>query len=126
MFYAISNYGNENVTEWAPAFAQTWRTTLDVQYGEQKGNTFFGVQSNFLRNQEKSMFAGPGGFNDPDMLLLGAVSDMTREEERTYLALWAFAKAPLILSGDIQFIGNVNDTDSIANMLLNSTMIQIN
>jgi len=51
MFYAISNYGNENVTEWAPAFAQSWRTSLDVQYGEQKGNTWFGVQSNFLRNQ---------------------------------------------------------------------------
>ena len=34
MFYAISNYGNEGVTEWAPAFAQSWRTTLDVQHGE--------------------------------------------------------------------------------------------
>jgi alpha-galactosidase len=43
MFYAISNYGNENVTEWAPQFAQSWRTTLDVQWGEQKGNSFFGV-----------------------------------------------------------------------------------
>ena len=41
MFYAICNWGNENVTEWAPAIAQSWRTTVDVQVGEQKGNSFY-------------------------------------------------------------------------------------
>jgi len=79
MYYAISNYGNENVTEWAPSFAQSWRTSLDVQWGEHT-NSFYNVQSNFIRNQVKREVAGPGGFNDPDMLLIGAVDDMTKEE----------------------------------------------
>lgn len=51
---------------------------------------------------------------------------MTKTEEKTYLALWAFAKAPMILSGDIQFIGNVNETDSIAKMLNTSMVMQVN
>jgi len=32
-FYAICNWGNENVTSWAPGMAQSWRTTIDIQFG---------------------------------------------------------------------------------------------
>jgi len=34
MFYAICNWGNANVAEWAPLIAQSWRTTPDILIGE--------------------------------------------------------------------------------------------
>jgi alpha-galactosidase len=33
MFYAICNWGNDGVTEWAPEIANSWRTTVDIQIG---------------------------------------------------------------------------------------------
>ena len=80
MFYAICNWGNEQVYQWAPFIAQSWRTTPDIQIGEQKGNSFFMMQSNFLQNQKSWSKAGPGGWNDPDMLLHGVVTDMTPDQ----------------------------------------------
>lgn len=50
MFYAICNWGNANVSQWAPSIAQSWRTTPDILIGETKGNSFFQMQANFLRN----------------------------------------------------------------------------
>lgn len=125
MFYAICNWGNENVTQWAPAMAQSWRTTVDVSYGEQT-NSFYQIQANFINNQKVRASAGPGGWNDPDMLLMGYAADMTEEQMKTQFALWAFAKAPLILSADIAKLGNVTDTGSIASMLNNPALIAVN
>jgi len=79
MFYSISNWGNENVTQWAPGIAQSWQTSVDVHFGEQKGNTFYQIQANFLRNQMVRKAAGPGGWNDPDMLMIGSVYGITNE-----------------------------------------------
>ena len=31
MFYSICNWGNEQVTSWAGHFAQSWRTTQDIE-----------------------------------------------------------------------------------------------
>ena len=31
IFYAVCNWGNERVTEWAPSFANSWRTTQDIE-----------------------------------------------------------------------------------------------
>ncbi len=44
--------------------------------------------------------AGPGHWNDPDMLQIGN-GVLTPDEEKTHFALWAFAKAPLIIGCDI-------------------------
>ena len=47
--------------------------------------------------------AGPGGWNDPDMLEVGN-GGLTSEEEKTHFALWAISKAPLILGSDMSKI----------------------
>ena len=60
------------------------------------------------------------------MLLAGAVYDMSNEQMKTQFALWAFAKAPMILSADLNRMGNVNDTDTIASMINNPSLIAIN
>jgi len=57
------------------------------------------------------------------MLLVGTVPDLTTEEMKTQFALWAFAKAPMILSADIEKLGNVNENGTIANLLNNTELI---
>jgi alpha-galactosidase len=64
--------------------------------------------------------AAPGGWNDPDMLQIGN-NVLTMEEERTHFALWAFAKAPLIIGADLNSIS----TESLA-ILKNKELIAIN
>lgn len=106
--------------------AQQWRTTVDVQVGEYKGNSFYNVQANFLRNQENREKTTIGHWNDPDMLLIGRAPDMTMEQMKTHYALWAFARAPLIISVDIAKLGDMSDPTSFASMLNNTGLIAIN
>lgn len=55
---------------------------------------------NFLASNLHPEVAGPGAWNDPDMLEIGN-GGLTNTEERTHFALWCFAKAPLILGNDL-------------------------
>lgn len=49
---------------------------------------------------EHADMAGPFHFNDPDHLLVGR-GLLNDDEEKTHFALWAVAKAPLIISANI-------------------------
>jgi alpha-galactosidase len=75
---------------------------------------------NFFINQLSASAAGPGHWNDPDMLQIGN-GVLTTTEERTHFAMWAFAKAPLIIGCDI----NTISADSLT-ILKNKNMIAIN
>ena len=66
------------------------------------------------------MNAGPGNWNDPDMLEVG-VGALTFQEEMTQFSLWAFAKAPLIIGADIRSA----DQHSL-DILKNDELIAIN
>src|SRR5262249_43329432 len=55
-------------------------------------------------------FAGPGGWNDPDYLLLGYLSNwkggtaptpLSPNEQYAHVSLWCLVAAPLIFSGDM-------------------------
>jgi alpha-galactosidase len=45
--------------------------------------------------------AGPGGWNDPDMLEVGN-GGMNLDEYRTHLSLWALSAAPLVMGHDVR------------------------
>lgn len=102
ILYSICNWGLENTTQWAPGLGNSWRTTDDISAN------FASVRANFFINQEQRAFAGPGGWNDPDMLEVGVKSGdqwgLTIDEEQTHFALWAIAKAPLIIGADLRSI----------------------
>ena len=46
-------------------------------------------------------YAGPGAFNDPDMLEVGN-GNLTFEENKSHFTLWSMMAAPLILGNDIR------------------------
>ena len=64
--------------------------------------------------------ASVGHWNDPDMLQVGN-SVLTDTEELTHFALWAFAKAPLIIGCDLSTI-----SDSSLAVLKNEELIKVN
>ena len=92
--WILCNWGEEESWRWAPSTGNSWRTTQDIF------DDWASVEYNFLESQKHFEVAGPGGWNDPDMLEVGN-GGMTVEEEKTHFAMWALAKAPLIIGCDI-------------------------
>jgi len=64
--------------------------------------------------------AAPGGWNDPDMLEVGNAG-LTLDEQKSHFAMWAFAKAPLIIGTDLKSID-----DKYLNILKNEHLINVN
>jgi hypothetical protein len=74
--------------------AQMWRTTGDLQL------YWSSVLSNLDGNEVMAPLAGPGRYNDPDMLILGHAG-LTFDEARSHWGGWAISAAPLLLSFDL-------------------------
>lgn len=114
IFFSICNWGLEEVWEWGPNTGNSWRTAGDIT------PTWGSVKYNFEMNQLHPEVAGPGHWNDPDMLEVGN-HGLSHEEERSHFALWSFAKAPLIIGCDLNTV-----TDESLAILRNRNLIAIN
>jgi alpha-galactosidase len=93
--YSLCQYGNDAVWEWGTEVGgNLWRTTGDIrdQYASMSAIGF--SQAGLAR------FAGPGHWNDPDMLEVGN-GGMNAEEYRTHMSLWAILAAPLLAGNDL-------------------------
>ncbi|XP_048529813.1 alpha-galactosidase-like [Triticum urartu] len=94
VFLSLCEWGVDDPATWAGSFANSWRTTEDIK------NTWESMTDNADKNDKWAPYAGPGGWNDPDMLEVGN-GGMTIEEYRSHFSIWALVKAPLILGCDI-------------------------
>jgi len=95
MVFSLCQYGADHVWEWgASVGGNLWRTTDDIsdRYGSM---SLIGFQQAGL-----AKFAGPGHWNDPDMLEVGN-GKMKPDEYRTHMALWALLAAPLLAGNDL-------------------------
>jgi len=96
MIYSLCQYGRDQVGAWGREVGgHLWRTTGDI---EDKYEVMAGI--GFARNGDPAN-AGPGGWNDPDMLEVGN-GGMTPDEYRTHMSLWALSAAPLLLGNDLR------------------------
>lgn len=93
--YSYCQYGLDAVWQWGPSEgANLWRTTGDIQDRWDR-MTLIGFAQAGL-----SKYAGPGHWNDPDMLEIGN-GGMTNIEYRTHMSLWALLAAPLLAGNDL-------------------------
>jgi alpha-galactosidase len=93
--YSLSA-GTKNVWAWAPKTgANLWRTTDDIQ------DNWKTVSAIGFSQSDLAPFAGPGHWNDPDMLEVGN-GGMTATEYRTHFSLWCLLSAPLIAGNDLR------------------------
>ncbi|MGC2540493.1 MAG: glycoside hydrolase family 27 protein [Candidatus Sulfotelmatobacter sp.] len=85
-----------------------WRTTGDIQdrwAGSQKWPDGSCCSNGMLAIVDQQVglrsYAGPGHWNDPDMLEVGN-GGMTNTENRAHFSLWAILAAPLIAGNDLR------------------------
>ena len=93
--FSICNWGVKTPWRWGPTTGNLWRTTGDINDTYDR-MTLIGFGQNGLEK-----FAGPGYWNDPDMLEVGN-GGMKRDEYRTHMALWAILAAPLLAGNDLR------------------------
>lgn len=95
ILYSLCQYGDDAVWEWgAEVGGNLWRTTGDISDRYARMAEIGFSQAGLAR------YAGPGHWNDPDMLEVGN-GGMNAEEYRTHMSLWAILAAPLLAGNDL-------------------------
>ncbi|QNA87171.1 glycoside hydrolase family 27 protein [Sphingomonas sp. So64.6b] len=96
IIYSLCQYGRFDVASWGRSVGgHLWRTTGDITDDYKKMS-----EIGFDRNP-KFAHAGPGGWNDPDMLEVGN-GGMSHDEYTTHMTLWAMSAAPLLMGHDLR------------------------
>ncbi|HGY56733.1 MAG TPA: alpha-galactosidase [Caldithrix abyssi] len=121
--YSLCEYGNGKVWEWgAKVGGNLWRTTGDI-WDDWDRMFFIG-----FNQEEAAPYAGPGHWNDPDMLIVGWVgwgehlhpTNLTPDEQYTHVSLWALLAAPLLLGNDLTRLD-----DFTLNLLTNDEVLAV-
>ncbi len=93
--YSLCQYGVDAVWEWGPKVGgNLWRTTDDIS-DSYRSMALIGFSQAGLEK-----FAGPGHWNDPDMLEIGN-GGMNPDQYRTQMSLWSLLAAPLLAGNDL-------------------------
>ena len=124
---SICEWGSHQPWLWAKeAGGNLWRTTGDIQdrwAGKKEwspGNCCSNGMLDIVdENEPLYSYAGPGHWNDPDMLEVGN-GGMTTTEYRSHFSLWALMAAPLIAGNDLRSM-----TPEIHDILTNKEVIAI-
>jgi alpha-galactosidase len=93
--FSMSEWGTSQPWLWATGVGNLWRTTGDIS------DNWTSVRSIISQNVLLAKYAGPGHWNDPDMLEIGN-GGMTAAEYRTHMSMWAMMAAPLIIGTDLR------------------------
>jgi len=111
---SLCQYGWDNVWAWgASVGGNLWRTTGDIR------DTYDSMTGIGFSQAGLAKYAGPGHWNDPDMLEIGN-GGMNADEYRTHMSLWALLAAPLIAGNDLSKM-----TDETKGILMNRGVIAI-
>ncbi len=119
--FSICEWGSTKPWLWAGPIGNLWRATPDIQdcWDCKKPWGGNGVAAILDQMNGLQSYAGPGHWNDPDMLEVGN-GGMTKEEYRTHFSMWAMFSAPLLAGNDIS-----NMTPDTKEILLNKEVIAI-
>ncbi len=105
---------------WMPDVGHIWRSTFDI------GVCFSGCDEWYRNideiideNNQTVDYAGPGHWNDPDMMVVG--KGLTYDEDVSHFSMWALMAAPIILGNDIRSM-----SDQTRRILTNEEVIAVN
>ncbi|MFJ9243735.1 NPCBM/NEW2 domain-containing protein [Streptomyces sp. NPDC101776] len=93
--FSICEWGENKPWEWAADVGHLWRTTGDIS------DNWGSMLSILKQNLPLAPYAGPGHWNDPDMLEVGN-GGMTDTEYRSHFSLWSIMAAPLLIGSDLR------------------------
>lgn len=122
--FSACNWGREEPWKWAAsAGAHCWRTTGDIV------DSWKSIQEIGFKQAGLESYAGPGRWNDPDMLVVGmygkgnvsAAETCTDAEYRTHFSLWCLLASPLLMGCDVR-----NVQPAAREIMLNREVIALN
>jgi len=93
--FSLCEWGTTKPWEWAKDVGHLWRTTGDIV---DRWDAMLGIVD---EEKDLAKYAGPGHWNDPDMLEVGN-GGMTTEEYKTHLSMWCMLAAPLMAGNDLR------------------------
>lgn len=120
MIFSICEWGTAKPWLWASGIGNLWRTTGDITDKWQgKHGYSYGIAAIADMNEPLWPFAGPGHWNDPDMLEVGN-GGLSNAEYQAHFSLWAIMAAPLIAGNDLASM-----TEETRAILLNRDVIAV-
>jgi alpha-galactosidase len=127
ILFSMCEWGTAKPWLWAKDTGNMWRTTGDIDdhwEGKKKWKDGSCCSLGMLDIVDLQVglefFAGPGHWNDPDMLEVGN-GGMTTNEYRAHLSLWCILNAPLIAGNDLRSM-----TPEIKQILTNQEVLAVN
>ncbi|HWB25062.1 MAG TPA: glycoside hydrolase family 27 protein [Chitinophagaceae bacterium] len=105
IIFSLCEWGSHKPWEWAAPVGQLWRTTGDIGIVFDSIKKFGGwtpMSAMYIVDKEADIrqYAGPGHWNDPDMLEVG--NGMTASEDRAHFSMWCMLAAPLMMGNDLR------------------------
>ena len=101
--FSLCQYGMQDVWKWgASVQGNSWRTTGDIN------DSWSSLSGIGFKQDPAAPYAGPGHWNDPDMLIVGKLgwghlhpTRLTPNEQYTHISLWCLLSAPLLIGCDM-------------------------
>lgn len=119
--FSICEWGTAKPWLWAKDMGNLWRTTGDIQDCWDCKRDWGGMGVVHILDLQDGLesYAGPGHWNDPDMLEVGN-GGMTTNEYRAHFSLWCLLSAPLMAGNDLRSM-----TPEIKEILTNREVIAV-
>ncbi len=97
--HSLCSWGDGYPWRWAGAIGHMWRTTSDI-CAPGRADWTRAIRIAFA-NEKLAPYAGPGRWNDPDMMVVG-MPGLTEVQNRTLFSLWCMMAAPLMAGNDLR------------------------
>jgi len=126
MVFSICNQGGRDYQSWAPYIGNSWRVGPDIDHTPNEKSQWDGVIYELDLSAAHPEIAGPGHWNDADMMLVGVGSDngrlavMNTEEMRSHFSMWCMIASPLMLGNDLRSVSK-----EVLSILTNKEVIAI-
>jgi len=125
MVFSICDWGYSEPWKWGKGVGHLWRTTHDIRdCWDCQYNVWGTVSGGILKildaNRSLNAYAGPGHWNDPDMLEVGNEA-LTEAESRAHFSLWCLMAAPLMAGNDLRSMD-----ETTREILTNKEVIAVN
>ncbi len=104
IYFSMCEWGSSKPWLWASEVGHSWRTTGDIAcvFDDEKQKPHYAHSVLAILDMQQGLrkYAGPGHWNDPDMLEVG--NGLTVNQDRAHFSLWCMLSAPLILGNDLR------------------------
>ncbi len=123
IFFSMCEWGDNHPWRWAKGIGDSWRIGPDIWCSFDSTHVFpTYIQCSIIdcinRNDSLRSYAGPGHWNDPDMLEVG--NGLSVNQDRAHFTMWCMMASPLILGNDVR-----NMSDETKAILTNKDLIAI-